>query len=91
MPTKADDSADGSSTRRRRRPEETEWLKSRLPEFIKAQALKNTTTFWPKIQRDYFTLFPVFNMNNPNLTEDDKAKVSLELQARTSVSNAMIP
>lgn len=82
--TNGDDT--GTSSRRRCSLAEKTWLQSRLPDFMRAQASKNTAHFWPEIQRDYFTKFPVLNMDNPNLTEEEKVKVSQDLQARTAVS-----
>lgn len=87
MPPTNEAETSGGSSRRCRPASEKAWLQSRLPDFIRAQASKDTAKFWPEIQRDYFASFPVFNMNNPNLTEEDKVKVSSELQARTSVSD----
>lgn len=85
-PASDSSSPSSSSARRRRTAAEKEWLQSQLPDFIRAQALKTTAAFWPKIQRDYLAAFPILNMNNPNLTAEEKAKVSHELQARISVS-----
>lgn len=90
-PVNGDDAgtSEGCSSRRRRSLPEKNWLLSHLPDFVRAQASKNTANFWPEIQREYFAAFPATNMNSPNLTEEEKVKVSQELQARTAVSDDM--